>query len=79
MQLHVVYSIFIRLVTDEDDGEGYEARPDWAKAVGLHKTNAGLSQAEPDTLSDLQEAALYIERSRLNNFEVIGEGTVPQI
>ena len=62
----------IRLVTDEDDGEGYESRPDWAKAVS--KRAAGQSHTEPDTLLDLQEEALYIPRSRFTDFSVIGEG-----
>lgn len=66
--------LLVRLVTDEDDGEGYEARPDWAKAVS--QRSAGHSNAEPDSLSDLQEEALYIPRSRLTDFTVIGEGVL---
>lgn len=67
--------MLIRLVTDEDDVEGYEERPAWTKAVGLRKSTADQS-SKPDTLSDLQEEALYISRSRLSNFIEIGEGII---
>lgn len=67
-----MFVLLVRLVTDEDDGEGYESRPDWAKAVSQRLT--GHSNAEPDSLSDLQEEALYIPRSRVTDFTVIGEG-----
>ena len=68
--------MLVRLVTDEDDGEGYESRPDWAKAVS--KRAADHTNAEPDTLTDLQEDALYISRSRLSGFTEIGEGMYVQ-
>ena len=60
------------LVTEEDDSEGYESRPDWAKAVSMRHSTA--DPHDPDTLSDLQEDALYIPRTRLVDFTVIGEG-----
>lgn len=60
-------------MTEEDDSDGYESRPDWAKAVSSRQSNA--DPHDPDTLSDLQEEALYIPRSRLADFKIIGEGT----
>lgn len=65
--------ILCSLVTEDDDSDGYESRPDWAKAVSLRQSNA---DHDPDTLSDLQEEALYIPRSRLADFTVIGEGVL---
>lgn len=70
-----VLFVLIRLVIDgEDDREGYEARPDWAKAVSAGKSGGDQSQADIDILSDLQEEALYIPRSRVTDFTTIGEG-----
>ena len=68
---HTHYS----LITD-DDGS-YLPRPEWAKATG-----AGALQIYGDTsdlhaettLSDLEEEALYISRSTLEDFVPIGEG-----
>lgn len=62
-------------MTDEDDSEGYEARPNWAKAVGLHISTVQPQLLECDALSDLQQEALYISRSMVTDFIEIGEGT----
>lgn len=64
----------LSLVVDEEDG--YEARPDWAKAVNAGRSGGDQSSSDTDILSDLQEEALYIPRSRLKDFSVIGEGKV---
>ena len=64
-----------RLVTDEDDGQSYEERPDWAKAVSLSKHSNANSHADADLLTDLQEEALCIARSGVKDFVEIGEGT----
>ena len=61
-------------MTEEDDADGYESRPDWAKAVSRKVSRRKSNMEESDTLSDLQEEALYIPRSRLADFTVIGEG-----
>ena len=65
------------LVTDEDNEDSYLPRPNWAKAIGLDaaRKRPQLS-SDCEALSDLQEEALYIPRSSVNDFHEIGEGNV---
>ena len=65
------------LITDEDDDEEYTPRPDWAKAIGKSTSLSPTSKEAPDqldTLTSLQQEALFIQRSSIDDLEAIGEG-----
>ena len=63
-------------MTGDDDAEGYEPRPDWAKAIHQDKPPPldGDDLSDLEDLSDLQEEALCIPRSALTDLVEIGEG-----
>ena len=64
-----------RLVTEEDDEESYEPRPEWAKAVpqrGMMRRDS--EEGQLDTLSELHEDALTIYRDDIDDMAQIGEG-----
>ena len=64
------------LVTEEDDEECYEPRPQWAKVMGQDAASKKRQQLSSDceALKDLDMEALYIAHSSISDLHKIGEG-----
>ncbi|CAI8050081.1 hypothetical protein GBAR_LOCUS27547 [Geodia barretti] len=62
------------LVTDEDSDESYEKRPQWAKAVPANGNLPQHNEQQLDTLTNLQQEALYLLKNDIRDLRVIGHG-----
>jgi hypothetical protein len=67
------------LVTEEDSDESYEQRPQWAKAVPANGHLPQNTEQQLDTLTNLQQEALYLSKNDIRDLRVIGHGQFGEV